>query len=302
MYSPFARNIVCCLFAAGSALFRVPAVRACAACGCGDPTLTVAGTEQPFANRLRASAEARYRSDSVGEPGVDAIDVREFRTDLSFAWAPGARLFLLATLPFVYREVTSASLAKDRAWGIGDVELRAKLFAFRDREFAPRHLLSVVLGLKAPTAPFRDDENGEPLPLEAQSGTGSWDLLVGPAYALFAGKVSLYASAQLQAPVATRAELEPGPSLRGTLAAQYQALESLAVRPALDARWDAVSREQGELNPNSGGFVLFAGADVLVSPIEDFTVLAGVRVPVVQELTGYHDEGLTAALGVSVDF
>jgi hypothetical protein len=31
---------------------------ACASCGCGDPTLTGAGTEQPFRNRIRVSAAA----------------------------------------------------------------------------------------------------------------------------------------------------------------------------------------------------------------------------------------------------
>jgi hypothetical protein len=40
---------------------------ACAMCGCGDPTLTTMGAEQPFAGRLRLSSELRYRSDAIGD-------------------------------------------------------------------------------------------------------------------------------------------------------------------------------------------------------------------------------------------
>src|SRR5687768_1971981 len=86
--------------------------QACAACGCGDPTLVSAGTEQPFAGRLRGSLELRYRTDSIGEPGVDRLFIREARADLSLAYAPLPALFFMATLPFVHRSVEEPNLAK----------------------------------------------------------------------------------------------------------------------------------------------------------------------------------------------
>jgi hypothetical protein len=275
---------------------------ACAACGCGDPTLTAVGVEQPFAGRLRSALELRYRTDSIGEPGVDETDIVELRADLSTAWSPRDDLALVVTMPLVYREVTDASLAVDRSWGPGDLELRGKFFVYRDRALAPRHLLAVIAGLKLPTAPFRRDAEGELLPLEAQAGTGSWDLLVGPSYALFEGSFSLYASVQANLPLLTSDELEPGASLRATLAPQLQIVESLAVRGAIEARGDRASEEDGEVDPNSGGFVMLAGADLLVSPLLDLTLAAGARLPVVQALRGFHREGPVLNLALNYDF
>jgi hypothetical protein len=274
---------------------------ACAACGCGDPTLTAAGAEQPFAGRLRSSLELRYRTDSIGEPGVDESEIVELRADVSGSWAPLENLVFMLTMPLVYREVTDVSLAANSSWGPGDLELRSKLFVYRDRALAPRHLLAVMLGLKAPTAPFRRDADGELLPLEAQPGTGSWDLLAGPSYALFEGAFSFYASAQLSYPLVTREELEPGASLRGTLAPQLQVVESLAVRGAIEARADQVSEESGMEDPNSGGLVVLAGGDVLVSPLLDLTLAVGARLPVVQALRGFHREGPVLNVAVSYD-
>ena len=44
---------------------------ACSTCGCGDLTLTVMGSEKPYAGRLRAALELRHRTDAVGRPGFN---------------------------------------------------------------------------------------------------------------------------------------------------------------------------------------------------------------------------------------
>lgn len=295
------RTLLVAMLTLALALFARRA-SACAACGCGDPTLTAAGVEQPFAGRLRSSLEVRYRTDEIGKPGVDKSDIVELRADLSSSWAPLENLVFMVTMPLVYRSVSDVTLAVNRSWGPGDLELRTKFFVFRDRELAPRHLFALTAGLKAPTAPFRHDASGELLPLEAQAGTGSWDVLLGPSYALFSGSFSLYASAQLSLPLVTRDELTPGASLRATLAPQVQLIEALALRGALEARADQSSREHGETDPNSGGLVVLAGGDVLTSPVLDLTLAFGARLPVVQALDGYHREGAVLNMAVSYDF
>lgn len=275
---------------------------ACAACGCGDPTLVAAGTEQPFAGRFRVSFEGRYRTDSVGEPGRDEIQIREARGDFGVAWAPVDWLFLLASVPLVYRNITETNLATESSWGPGDAEIRAKAYVYRDRPLAPRWLVGVFAGLKLPTAPFHDDSNGELLPLEAQAGTGSWDLLLGPSLSFFDSWFSLYASLQGSLPFVTRDDVKPGAALRSTIAPQAQLFQALALRAIVETRLDAPSEVSGESDPDSGGFVLFAGGDVLVSPILDLVLSAGVRVPAVQALRGFHDEGPVFVLTTSYDF
>ena len=49
----------------------------------GDPTLTVMGTEQPFAGRFRVALRGRMRGDRL-----DDVTVLEGRTDVSLAWSP----------------------------------------------------------------------------------------------------------------------------------------------------------------------------------------------------------------------
>jgi hypothetical protein len=276
--------------------------QACASCGCGDATLTALGVEQPFAGRLRSSLELSYRTDALGRPGVDELHLRELRADASIAWAPIDTLFLLASVPLLYRQAWDPSLATSDAWGVGDTELRAKWFVFRDRAFAPRLLLAATFGVKLPTAPWQSDSDGRRVPLEAQPGTGSLDSLLGASASMFQGDVSAYASAQLSWPMLTRAPLEPGRSLRGSLALQHQTLRWLALRAAADSRWDVASHEAGQRDPDSGGWVLFVGGDTLLSPAADLSISVGVRVPVVDALTGEHDEGPRASIAVIRDW
>jgi hypothetical protein len=195
--------------------------RACATCGCGDPTLTAMGTEKPFHGRLRASIDARHRTDDIGEPGVDQIRLRETRVDGQLAWAPHERVFLLGSVPLLQRSVGYVNGAETNTVAIGDVELRAKAFVFIDRSFAQRHLYAVTGGLKVPTAPRqRSDADGRYLPIEAQPGTGSWDPLLGMSYAFFARPFSFYASMQGSAPLRGTSEFRASPSLRTTTAIQ----------------------------------------------------------------------------------
>lgn len=294
-----ARTLSACV---GALLTVTGRAHACASCGCGDPTLTAMGVEQPFQGRLRSALELSYRTDRIGRPGIDELSLRELRADLALAWAPFDTLFLVASVPFVHRTAEDSSLARSEAWGIGDVELRAKWFAYRDRELAPRVLVSLVGGFKLPSAPWQDDPNGQRAPLEAQPGTGSLDALLGPALALFAGDVSAYVSAQWFQPLVTRAPLEPGSSLRGSLALQHQTTSWLALRALSEGRWDRPAHEDGQRDPNSGGWVLFAGGDVLVSPAQDFSLSLGARAPVLQELAGTHEEGPRLAFSLVRDW
>ena len=178
------------------AALLVPAEgQACAACGCGDPTLTTMGTEQPFAGRLRLATQMRGWGETTGQQAVDAVSLRELRMDLSVAYAPLPWLFLSATLPLQARSVQDVSLARETAWGLGDMEVGAKVFVFRDRDFSPDHLVGVFVGARLPTSPTVNDARGVPLSLDAQLGTGSVDPLAGLSYTAFRGEWSFIVNA-----------------------------------------------------------------------------------------------------------
>ncbi|WP_224244570.1 transporter [Hyalangium gracile] len=274
----------CALLLAG-ALFLTPRIaRACATCACGDPTLTSMGTEQPFAGRLRLATTLRAWGQTEGEQAVDAVSLRELRMDVSAAYAPRSWLFISATLPLQARRVKDVSLTREQSWGPGDMELSAKVYVFRDRDFSPDHLLGVLVGSRLPTSPTLRDAEGRTLSLDAQLGTGSWDPFAGLSYTAFRGEWSFLANTTGYFPTRGREGFRAGASLRTTVAAQYQPSTRWALHLAVDTRLEAVRNVRGVHDPIGSGFIGFLSPDVLFSPTTDAVVQLGVRVPVLNLL------------------
>lgn len=285
----------------GAVLAPVSSAWACATCACGDPTLTSMGTEQPFSGRLRLSTTLRAWGHTVGQERVDALRLREARMDVAVAYAPLPWLFLSATLPLQAREVRSVSLARERGWGVGDVEVSAKAFLYQDREFSADHLFSVLAGVKLPTAPRLRAEDGTLLDLDTQLGSGSVDPLAGVAYQHFRGDWSFLVSATGFLPLRGMLGFKAGPSVRTTLAAQYQPAPKWAVRLGLDGRIEAAADIDGEKEENGGGVIGYASPDVLFSPSTDIVVAAGVRVPFFNRLHGRVAPTPIAMMSVAYD-
>ena len=185
------------LLIAALILFANARAQACPTCTVGDPTLTTMGAEAPYRNRVRVSAGLSTRGDRVGQPGFDAIELREQRLDLTVAWAATERFVLSLNLPVAHRRLAYSDLSVDNLVALGDAELRGRLVVFRDRKFAPNHLLSLLAGLEMPTAPSIS-KNGVRLPLELQAGSRSWDPLVGLAYDHFRSPYSVHMVATLR--------------------------------------------------------------------------------------------------------
>lgn len=274
---------------------------ACATCSCGDPTLSVVGAEMPFGGRLRLALDFRHRTDAIGETGRNRIELSEQKLEAKVAWSPIAELLLMASVPYLRREVGYVNGGRSVFWRPGDVELLARWFFFREPSFAPRHLLSWTITARLPTAPAEYDTAGKALPLELQSGTGAFDFATGPAYAGFAGDWSVYASVLVLVPLPSRFDVTRRPSLRGTLAGQWQPRTEFAVRLSADGRLDSTLDEAGQTDPDSGGFILFAGPDVVLSPWTDLLLVAGLRVPVANALRGRHEEGIALSMSVVYD-
>jgi hypothetical protein len=274
--------------------------RACPTCTVGDPTLTTMGAEAPYKNRVRASAGLSTRGDRVGRLGFDAIELREQRLDLTVAWAAAERFVLSFNLPVAHRRLAYADLSVDHLVTLGDAELRGRLVVFRDRKFAPNHLLSVLMGLEMPTAPSIS-KNGQTLPLELQAGSRSWDPLVGLAYDHFASPLSVHLVATLRVSTPGFEGSLAGPSgrLQGTL--QWQAHERFGLRVGTDMRGDGVTRTPSGQDPNSGGLIAFLTGGFVAALGADTLMNALVFVPVIQALRGEHREGVAAMLSVTHD-
>ncbi len=274
---------------------------ACSACACGDPTLTSLGTEQPFAGRVRLAGDLQYRSDGVGQPGVDALHLHEMRLGLTGVFAPTDALIVSATAPVLLRQLTFANLRQDQVTGLGDVDLRGKLFVLRAGGVARKHLLAVQVGLKIPTGPLLKDESGRPLPADLQPGTGTLDGGLGLAYAFFARPWSWYASAFGGAPMLFDPSMVPGASLRTTAAVQREVTKKLSARLGIDTRLERPTYMNGVRERDSGGFIAFASPELLFSPGERWLLFGSARVPFLNLLSGHHREGAFLSMGAVFD-
>ncbi|MEZ4340754.1 MAG: hypothetical protein R3B82_29380 [Sandaracinaceae bacterium] len=290
-------------FLAGALLLLLAApsrARACATCGCGDPTLTVMGAEPPYAGRVRLFTQLRYRWDAVGE-GEARASLHEGQLDLGVSVAPDDRVVISATMPVVLRAVSWANLGHAVTVGTGDLELRSRIVLLRDRRFAPSHLLGAHVGVKLPTSIDQARADGTLLPVDAQTGSGTIDPLLGLFYAHFADPWSLFASAVVALPLAGRYDEAPGPSLRASVAVQYRLDRHVTFRAGTDVRWDAPARIGDRTDPATDQAVLFVSPDLLWSPVSDLVLVLGARIPTIQLSEQGREEGVYVQLGAVVD-
>lgn len=260
------------------------------------------GNEQPYAHRVRAAVTGQWRWDRIGRPGVDAIELSEQRIDSTVVYAPHPIVMFSVVVPALFRQVSDVTLATISTAGLGDIEARAKLFVWNDGAFPTRHQLATTLGLKLPTARTLRRVDGTLLPVEVQTGTGSFDPSLAVNYSFTAYPYALFASVTAIAPTYGVERFRASPSLRASIAGQYTFAEGWVMRMALDTRGDLKAEENGAPSRDSGGFVAYLSPDLLWQPIQDLVVMVGVRLPFLQALDGYHREGVILSSTIAYDF
>jgi hypothetical protein len=271
---------------------------ACGTCSVGDPTLTIVGFEQPKANRVRTSAAVRHRNDSIGEANIDELALSEQRMELAAAYSPIDRFSIFLMMPVVHRLITEVNLAESSIWAPGDLDLRVRGVIWRDRKFAPRHLISLIGGLEFPTSTIEYDENGVPLPLEFQAGTGSWDPIAGASYGMFMDPWSLFVSSIAIFPTTGIADTRASTSFRQTAIGQFQPWKFLGFQLGAEFRIDGPGYIGDVRDPDTGGHITYATLGLIGLPHERVLLHATAAVPVIQRLDGTHREGFAFTAGL----
>lgn len=272
--------------------------RACGTCSVGDPTLTIVGFEQPKGNRVRTSATVRTRNDSIGDSDVDLLTLSEQRMELAGAYSPTDRLSFSLMMPVVHRLITEVNLAEASIWAPGDLDLRVRGVVWRDRKFAPQHVVSLIGGLEFPTSTIEYGENGVPLPLEFQAGTGSWDPIVGTTYTMFRDPWSVYVSSIAIFPTEGIGDTKASNSFRQTVLGQYQPWHFLAFQVGAEFRIDGPGYIQGVRDPNTGGHITYGTLGIVGLPQDKLMIHATAAIPIVQRLDGTHREGFAFTAGL----
>ncbi|UCH29461.1 MAG: hypothetical protein JSV06_00130 [Myxococcales bacterium] len=271
---------------------------ACGTCSVGDPTLTIVGMEQPKANRARTSAMVRVRNDSIGDSNVDELTLSEQRMEFGGAYSPTDRFSLSLMMPVVHRLITEVNLAEASIWAPGDLDFRMKGVIWRDRKFAPKHLVSLIGGLEFPTSTIEYGPEGRPLPLEFQAGTGSWDPIVGASYGLFMDPWSLFVSSIAIFPTTGIGDTQASNSFRQTVLGQYQPWTFLAFQLGVEFRIDGPGYIEGVRDPNTGGHITYGTLGIVAMPHEKALIQVTAALPMIQRLDGTHREGFAFIAGV----
>ena len=320
------------------ALFAARPARACSVCGC-DPAASTVGLDRPTSTNTRLSLEERYGGKSSGA-GDDHEAEREDRLTLRAQFQIARSVTLEGTLPvYLFKQHLNASEeVDDTGHGVGDVQANARWEFWRDNAVAPKHVLSLVAGVKFATgdndraSPAGDDaaDRGfggnmrarlaHPISTQLQKDDPNGDFGFDEHIQLGSGSTDGLASLWYNASLSSSTLLFFGAGGRingtnwrgfhyghvflaeGGVRQRFLESQRLAVSLELDAR-NAGHDVYGDgwRDPDSGGFLLYLTAGVFYALSDDWFVRAQVQVPIVTALFGTQTEYPVGFLGLSWD-
>jgi hypothetical protein len=260
---------------------------ACPTCACGNPALTSMGAEQPFAQRVRLATTLRAWQQDEGIASLDAVRLRELRLDLTASWSPTAWLTLSLNVPVQLREHLAINLERQTALGWGEADVSARVVVSGAGQLRPKALVSVIGGVRLPSALTLRDRERRPLDIDAQLGAGGLTPQLGVAWSGFFGdRWSAMASLTAEAALEGRYGLRMGPAAVLVALAQVQPVRWFGVRAGVDARGELPSFVDGVADARLSGLLGSLLADVVFSLGRQAVLLAGARVPLLDTRPG----------------
>lgn len=284
---------------------------ACSICRCGDPTFNALGTNVYSAGQFHLALDwDRFaKSQATEEGGTDAEVENRYTATLSYSF--GERFLVVARVPFSHRDLTE-TLGEERdevtTDGLSDPEFYG-LVRLWSSNFGPglgrRTWLSAVFGVKTPWGRNDIRQDGQRVDEHAQSGTGSTDLFGGlSGFYLFDADSALFASAQYRGTGRNDFGYKYGDSTTVNLAYERKLSEVFDAVVELNfrhARRDQVDASR-EVDPNTGGSVLYVTPRVLVNVGKGIVLRLGVQIPAVEWLSGIQNEKVNVNAGLTFLF
>jgi hypothetical protein len=303
------RTLLASLAALTLLLAARPAL-ACSVCAAGDP-LVAAGDAAPEARSLKVSLETEWLTasaamDDADMPGmVEDLDQTTVRALAVFS--PLHRVNVALGIPFVRKSVSETAPGMDHGTetfsGLGDVELGARLFLLDRTNFsAMRHQsLALSAGTSLPTGEndARDDL-GLLLDEHSQLGTGAYGPYVGVLYRLEQSRWHAFASLSGRFRTENARGYRYGAALAGTVQAQRQLRDRLAVGLGVDGREAARDERDGAAVAHTGGLVLAAAPSVHVGLGGPLWLSLRAQIPFATRLHGEQDVGPTVSAALQL--
>jgi len=288
-------------------------VRACSICRCGDPTFNAIGTNVYSAGQFHLALdwERFSKTQAIEEGGTDEEVENRYTATLSYSF--GERFLIVARVPFSHRRLettrgndgTKEEVTTD---GLSDPEFYG-LVRLWSSNFGPglgrRTWISAVFGVKTPWGRNDIREDGVRVDEHAQSGTGSTDLFGGlSGFYLFDADSALFASAQYRGTGRNDFGYKYGDITLANLA--YERKLSEVFDGVVEVNFRHARRDQinfsGEVDPNTGGSVLYVTPRVLVNLGKGIVLRLAVQIPAAEWLYGIQNEKTNYNAGVTFLF
>lgn len=288
------------LCATAAVILASPPAQACSTCKCGDYSITLLGTEKPYASRLRGAFDVLVRSETQGT-GLGARETEEWRNTLGLSYSLTEDLTLGLQLPWVHKRIEDANLAAQEADGLGDADLIAWWVLHRGGESALRHLAGLRFGARLPTAE-EVEENGQKLDIDVQPDAGALAPNLGAWYRYYRFPWLVSLSATYYAYGDGHQDFSPGDAATASVLGQYALDPNWALQAGFDLRHAGKNRHDGATDPNSGGTLGMVYAGAAARFFEELSISAGVQLPVLDELNGAQEEDPALRLSFAYDF
>jgi hypothetical protein len=305
------RAFVRTVFVAATALaFRAGPALACSVCGCGDPLVGVGQVAGP-AGQLGLELDGQWLSQKAGGEVPDTTDLLDqYSILLTASYTPVARVNLVVTLPWVWKNMQSEALDGSRTTtssqsGFGDMQLGVRWFFWEKLDLLrqTRQTLSVSASTFIPTGSNSAvDAEGVRIDEHGQIGTGGWGPNAGLFYRIQGDVWSGYAGVWGLYRTVNSYGYRFGAAALWTVAGQYQPLEWLAAALAVDGRAAGSDVQDGTPVENTGGFLLAAVPAVYARVFPGGWLLAKAQLPFATKLNGIQTIGPVVTVGLRYEF
>lgn len=281
----------------------MPLSWACSTCKCGDYTITLMGSEKPYADRLRFSVDYLSRAETAGEPGVDEQVTNEDRYSFGASYAFSRELSLAVRIPYVHKTVESVGGTKQEASGLGDIDVVSRIVLYREKTALPRHLAGLLIGARLPTARQVKDNNGQLLDIDVQPDARAFAPSLGAWYGYYDFPVFVSASTNYLFYGRRGAQnFAAGDAFTASLTGQYAFFQDWAAQLGLDLRASEKNQFSGVDDPDSGGLLGVLNLGLSRRVFGELLINIGTQIPIIKRLNGHQIEHPNIRLGLTYDF
>ncbi len=296
---------------AGISLIDSSTAYSCSVCQSGDnafqfanQALTLSG--QTSVRHFQLGIGNRYFNKSNALSPIDGIGTeseRELRPSVKLTYISLNHFALSAELPVSFRRLKvadGAGISREHSSGFGDAELSglwmANLYS-RDGKF---YSGGISAALKMPTGPNNSRQDGVRIDEHLQSGTGSYDYILGGALVRATCQSRLYSSIYYRHNGTNSFNYHYGNATLFNLGFQRAVYDWLSGSLELNVRHALRDIEDSATAPNTGGSVAYLTPGLRIAVGKVTSLALSVQIPTWKNLYGQQTEKPVFLTGVNI--